>query len=115
MDDEAGSQLTDGTIECLTSTTNGIRTPFKKSRLLELAEKIQAQVKDIQNYLNETEQPNPSFEGTAKKVEFSGVDDTRSACIESLTELQDLLLTPKELLHAQAVGILPLPSRPLLI
>ena len=76
----------------------------ESSRLLDLANTIQAQVADLQKYLTNSQQPNPSFEGKGTTVDFKGIDDTRSSVLESLTELQDLLLTPKELLRLQAVS-----------
>ena len=75
------------------------------SRLLELANTIQAQVTQIQKYLTETKQPNPRFEATEPLIDWEGIDDTRSDCIENLAQLTDLLMTPREALHSQAVII----------
>ena len=75
------------------------------SRLLELANAIQAQVAEIQKHLSETGQPNPSFDGKAEKVDFGSLDDTRIATLENLTQLQDLLYTPFELLQSKAVSV----------
>lgn len=77
----------------------------ESSRLLDLANTIQAQVTEIQKYLTNTQQPDPSFEGGGQSVDFNGVDDTRSSVLEKLTELKDLLLTPLELLRLQAVSV----------
>lgn len=77
------------------------------SRLLELANSIQAQVAQIQKYLTETKQANPWFEASSPLVDWErrpDVDDLRSACLENLTQLQDLLMTPRELLHSQTVS-----------
>lgn len=73
------------------------------SRLLELANTIQAQVTQIQEYLTKTKQPNPRFEATEPLVNWKGIDDTRSDCIEALAQLTDMLMTPRETLHSQAV------------
>ena len=73
------------------------------SRLLDLVNAIQTQVAEIQKHLTRTEQPNPSFDCQAKAIDFEGVEDTRSSVLDNLIELQDLLMTPRELLHVQAV------------
>jgi hypothetical protein len=79
---------------------------LETSRLLELANSIQAQVSQIQQYLTKTKQPNPRFEADTPLTDWDGIDDTRSACLENLTQLQDLLMTPREILHTQAVSLL---------
>ena len=73
------------------------------SRLLELANAIQAQVTEMQKHLTETGQPDPSFDGQTKATDYKGIDDTRSAVLENLTHLQELLMTPQELLFTPAV------------
>jgi hypothetical protein len=80
-------------------------TETETSRLLELANTIQTQVAQIQKHLTETKQPNPRFEATEPLIDWDGVDDTRSDCIENLVQLTDLLMTPREVLHSQAVII----------
>jgi hypothetical protein len=79
---------------------------LETSRLLELANSIQAQVSQIQQYLTKTNQPNPQFEADTPLTNWDGdgIDDTRSACLENLAQLQDLLMTPREILHTQAVS-----------
>ncbi|KAK3681913.1 hypothetical protein LTR37_020756 [Vermiconidia calcicola] len=72
------------------------------SRLLELANAIQAQVTEMQKHLTETGQPDPSFDGQTKATDYKGIDDTRSAVLENLTHLQELLMTPQELLFTPA-------------
>ena len=78
-------------------------TQHERTRLLELANNIQAQVTQIQKYLTETNQPNPRFEASSPAINWDGADDIRSACLENLTQLQDLLMTPRELLQSQTV------------
>ena len=74
------------------------------SRLVELANSIQKQVFEVQEHLTATGQGDPSFDGQVQPTDFEGVDETRSAVLENLTELQDLLSTPRELLRAQMVS-----------
>lgn len=81
-----------------------METETETSTLLELANTIQAQVTQIQKYLTETRQHNPRFEATSPAIEWDGIDDTRSDCLENLTQLTDMLMTPKEILHTQAVS-----------
>ena len=80
------------------------KTNEEPSRLLDLANAIQAQVAQIQKYLTATNQPNPRFEASSPLVNWDGIDDTRSACLENLTQLQDSLMTPREMLHSQTVS-----------
>ena len=101
------SQPLNGSITKESSEGHMVDGDSETTRLLKLANNIQAQVTEIQKYLTQTNQPNPSFEGQSQPVNFEGVDDTRSAVLENLTELQDLLSTPRELLHAQTVRKLP--------
>ena len=77
------------------------------SDLLNLANNIQSQVAKIQKYLTETGQPDPSFDGQAQPTDWHGVDDTRSAVLQNLVELQDLLSTPAELLQTVTVSDIP--------
>ena len=81
-----------------------VEQEFKTSKLLELASSIQAQVSQIQKHLTKTNQSNPQFESSSPLTNWDGIDDTRSACLENLTQLQDLLMTPREILHTQAVS-----------
>ena len=74
------------------------------TRLWELSYTVGVQVSEIQRCLLESGQQHLTFEGRAKPTDFSGIEDVRSAVLENLTELQELLLTPQELLHAYAVG-----------
>lgn len=86
-------------------TASSVENAFsERGRLLKLANSIQVQVSEIQKYLTETNQPDPSFDGQAKLVDFSGVDDVRSDALEKITELQDLLYTPHEMLSTKAVS-----------
>jgi Mg2+ and Co2+ transporter CorA len=79
-----------------------------KPHLLKLVEKIQQQVTEIQNYLTETSQPDPSFIGTQPPTKWTdAIDDTRSETLHNIIELQELLMTPKELLHTQSVTTHP--------
>ena len=73
------------------------------SKLLQLANTIQAQVSEIQKHLTETKQSDPEFDGQVETTDWDGIDDTRSAALENLTQLQDLLMTPRELLQSRWV------------
>ena len=73
------------------------------SKLLQLANTIQAQVSEIQKHLMETKQSDPEFDGQVETTDWDGTDDTRSAALENLTQLQDLLMTPRELLQSRWV------------
>ena len=69
------------------------------SRLISLANTIQAKVLAIHNHLVSSGQTDPTFDGQVPNTDYSGIDDTRAAVLESLTELHDLLSTPREILQ----------------
>jgi hypothetical protein len=76
-----------------------------KPQLIKLMETIQQQVTELQNYLTESEQPDPTFLGTQPPTKWTdAIDDTRSEALHNIIELQELLMTPKELLHSQSVN-----------
>ncbi len=75
-----------------------------KPRLLELVNTLQTQIQSVQEYLTETNQRDPSFVGTETPTDYDGIDDTRGAALENLLELQELLMTPREILVAQTVS-----------
>ena len=75
------------------------------SRLLELAKNIQTEVKRLHDHLVASNQPFPSFDAQKPTCEFEGVDDLRSDLLDHVAELQDLLQTPKELIHFRAVSV----------
>ena len=70
------------------------------STLLALAGTIQSHTTQIHDYLKATGQPDPSFDVSSPDVDFKGVEDVRMKVLEALIELQELLLTPKELLRS---------------
>jgi O6-methylguanine-DNA--protein-cysteine methyltransferase len=69
------------------------------SRILDLATTIQSQVHKIHQHLEASGNGDPSFDGQAPYIEFYGINDTRAAVLENLTELIDLLSTPTEILQ----------------
>ncbi|KAK3613592.1 hypothetical protein LTR56_027789 [Elasticomyces elasticus] len=68
------------------------------SRLLDLTSILQAHVATIHNHLLSTNQPEPSFSIKTPDPDFTGIEPTRFAALEALTDLRDLLSTPRELL-----------------
>lgn len=79
--------------------------PVPKSTLLDLAARISTGVETIQAHLDATHQPSPLFDATYPAVDLKGVDDARNAVLDLAIELQELLMTPKEILLAQTVGV----------
>ena len=73
------------------------------SRLLELANAVQSHVVTLQKYLADCGQAEPSFDAQRPTPDFEGIDDIRSLILEDLAELQDLLMTPRELLQSRPV------------
>jgi hypothetical protein len=69
------------------------------SHILDLAITIQSQVLKIHEHLEASGNGGPTFDGQAPDIEFDGVNDTRTAALENLTELIDLLSTPREILQ----------------
>lgn len=69
------------------------------SHLVNLANTIQSQVLVIHNHLAKYGQADPSFDGQAPETSYSGIDETRASVLEALTELHDLLSTPREILR----------------
>jgi hypothetical protein len=94
-----------GSLHGLAKPPTNRENPREKTKLLELANKIKEQVTEIQNYLEESNQPNPSFTSTDEPVNYDGIDDIRAEALHNLMELQELLYTPKELLHSQNVSL----------
>lgn len=76
----------------------------RQCRLLTLTLKIHSRVHDIETYLSATSQPNLNFIGSAPSVDFSCIDDVRSAVLEDILELQELLMTPREVLVKENVS-----------
>ena len=99
---ETNAPMPNGSIEKDQSDAQVVEP--KDSRLLELANSIQVQVTEIQKHLTETGQPGPDFDASSPPTDFGGIYDSRDSVLENLSELQDLLLTPRELLHTQCVG-----------
>ena len=73
------------------------------STLLALAATIQSHTTQIHEYLEATRQADPSFDVRSPDVDFKGVEDVRLKVLEALIELQELLLTPRELLRSITV------------
>ena len=73
------------------------------SNLLALAATIQSHTTQIHEHLKATGQADPSFNVATPDVDFKGVEDVRSKVLEALIELQELLLTPSELLRSVMV------------
>jgi hypothetical protein len=74
------------------------------SRLVSLASTIQAKVLEIHNHLESSGQADPSFDSQVPYTNYSGIDDTRASVLDSLTELQDLLSTPQDILKDRSAA-----------
>lgn len=79
------------------------QSSLAQPRLLQLVDALRSHVQSIQEHLTNTSQLDPGFVCTPTRTDYDAVDDTRIAALENLLELQDLLMTPRELLVAQAV------------
>lgn len=73
------------------------------SVLLALAATIQSHTTQIHEHLKANGQADPSFDAGSLDVDFKGVEDVRLNVLEALIELQELLLTPRELLRSITV------------
>ncbi|KAF4626661.1 hypothetical protein G7Y89_g11497 [Cudoniella acicularis] len=71
------------------------------SRLVKLANTIQAQVLAIHSHLATSRQADPPFDGQAPDTSYDGIDDIKASALENLTELHDLLST-REILQDRA-------------
>jgi O6-methylguanine-DNA--protein-cysteine methyltransferase len=74
------------------------------SRLVSLASTIQAKVLEIHNHLVSSGQTDPSFDSQVPYTNYSSINDTRASVLDCLTELQDLLSTPQEILKDRSAA-----------
>lgn len=72
------------------------------SRLLDLANSLHARIAEIQKHLSDTGKLDPTFDGQEEPTDWTDIDDTRAAALEDLTELRDLLSTPRELVYSHS-------------
>lgn len=70
------------------------------STLLALAATIQSHTTQIHEHLKANGQADPSFDVGSPDVDFKSVEHVRLKVLEALIELQELLLTPRELLRS---------------
>jgi hypothetical protein len=76
----------------------------KQSSLIDLADRIQSAVQQLQTHLTTTLQSDPNLLNTTSVVDWTDADDTRCAVLEDILELQELLMTPKEVLLKETVS-----------
>ena len=72
------------------------------SRILELVDQLSVKVKQVDNYLQSNNLPEPSFDMHGPldmEIQSADVEAARIAAIEASMELQDLLLGPTMLLR----------------